>query len=114
MDMWAELAEDEKDFQSEFKKVFGNTDVKEADEEFTPDSYDNYVNMELKLYQGGDRPELVILKKRLKDTNMIPIGVANEKLILDSRMYEVEYRDGYVLAMESNVIADNLFAKVDQ
>ena len=49
MKMCAELSEDDEDFQSEFKKVFDNPDVKEADEELTPDSYDNYVNMELTL-----------------------------------------------------------------
>ena len=56
MEMWAKLAEDDKDFQSEFNKLFDNLDVKEADKEFTPYSYDNYVNMELTLDQGGDRP----------------------------------------------------------
>ena len=50
MDMWAEIAEDDKDFQSEFNKVFDNPDIKEADEEFTPYLYNNYVNMELTLY----------------------------------------------------------------
>ena len=50
MEMQEKLAENEEDFQSEFKKVFYNPAVKEADEEFTPDSYNNYVNMELTLY----------------------------------------------------------------
>ena len=56
MEMWAELANDDKDFQYEFNKVFDKPAVKEADEEFTPDFYDNYVNMELTLDQGGNRP----------------------------------------------------------
>ena len=29
-------------------------------------------------------------------------------------MYKVEYSDGYVAAMAANVIAENLFAQVDQ
>ena len=70
--------------------------------------------MELTLDRGGDRPELARVKKRLKDANGRPIGVANDNPILDSRMYEVEYRDGYVAAMAANVIAENLFAQVDQ
>ena len=114
MEMWAKLAEDDKDFQSEFSKVFDNPGVKEADEEFTPNLYDNYVNMELTLYQGGERPEFARVKKILKDTNGRQIGVANDNPILDSRMYEVEYRDGYVATMEANVIAENLFTQVDQ
>ena len=56
MEMWAKLAEDDEDFQSEFNKSFDNPAVKEADEELTPDVYDNYVNMELTLDRGGDRP----------------------------------------------------------
>ena len=50
MDIWAELAEDDKDFQSDFNKAFDNPAVKEADKEFTPYLYNNYVNMELTLY----------------------------------------------------------------
>ena len=49
MEMWVELAEDDEDFQSDFNKVFDNSAVKESDEEFTTDSYNNYFNMELTL-----------------------------------------------------------------
>ena len=45
MDMWAKLEEYGEDFQSEFNKLFDKPDVKEADKEFTTDSYNNYVNM---------------------------------------------------------------------
>ena len=70
--------------------------------------------MELTLDRGGDRPEFARENKRLKDANRRPIGVANDNSILDSRMYEVEYRNGYVAAMASNIIADNLFSQVHQ
>ena len=64
--------------------------------------------------QRGDRPEFSRVKKILKDANGRPIGVANDNPILDLRIYEVEYCDGYVLAMASNVITENLFTQVDQ
>ena len=70
--------------------------------------------MELTLDREGDRPKFARVKKRLKDANGRPIGVANENLILDSRMNEVGYCDGYVASMESNAITENLFAQVDQ
>ena len=54
------------------------------------------------------------MKKRLKDANGRPIGVANDNPILDLRMYEVEYCDGYIAEMASKIIDENLFAKVDQ
>ena len=44
----------------------------------------------------------------------MPIGTASENPILDTRMYEVEYVDGYKTAMAANAIASNLFAQVDQ
>ena len=40
--------------------------------------------------------------------------MANNNPILDSRIYEVEYCDGYVAAMSANVISENLFTQVDQ
>ena len=70
--------------------------------------------MELTLDRGGDRPEFSRVKKISKDTNRRSIDVTNDNPILDSRMYEVEYCNGYVAAMEANVIADNLFTKVYQ
>ena len=38
----------------------------------------------------------------------------NDNTILDLRMYKVKYRDGYVVAMSANVIAENLFTQVHQ
>ena len=57
MDMWDKLLKYEEDFQYEFNKVSENPSVKGADEEFTSDLYYNYVNMELILDRGEDRPE---------------------------------------------------------
>ena len=57
---------------------------------------------------------MAIVKKILKDSNGIPIVLANDNPILDSRIYEFEYHDGYIVAMSSNLIAENLFTQVDQ
>ena len=45
--------------------------------------------------------------------NGLPIGLANENPILDTRMYEVEYLDGEWITLAANNIADNLFAQID-
>ena len=37
MEIWAQLAEDDEDLQSDFNKLFDNPDAKESDDEFTPD-----------------------------------------------------------------------------
>ena len=45
------LFEDDPDFQEEFEDAMSNPEVKEADELFTSDTYDQYIQMELALPQ---------------------------------------------------------------
>ena len=96
--------------------MVSNSEIKEADEEFTPGTYDDrYLNMELAVPRG-DNPnqQYARVMKRLRDADGVPIGTANENPILDSRMYEVEYQDGTKASLVANYIAENLFAQVDQ
>ena len=51
--------------------------------------------------------------KRLKDASGIPIGMADQNPLLDTRMYEVEFADGEKASLVANYIAENLFAQVD-
>ena len=106
--------EDDPDFTEEFREVISNNELKEADDTFTPDVYDMYLNMELAIPQGDSlEPRLARVTKRMKDANGLPIGLANENPILDTRMYEVEYLDGEGTSLVSNNIAENLFAQID-
>ena len=50
----------------------------------------------------------------MKDTHGLTIGTTNSNPILDTRMYEVEYQDGYKASLTANTIAQNLFAQVDE
>ena len=104
------------DFINEFQTVISNKEIKEADEEFTPDTFDDrYLNMELTLPKGDDpNPQLAKVMKRLRHANGIPIGMANDNPILDSRMYKVEYQDGTKALLAANYITKNMFAQVDQ
>ena len=96
--------------------MVSNNEIKEANEEFTPDTYDDwYLNMELAVPRGANQnPQYAKVTKRLRDADSIPIGTANENPILDSRMYEVEYQDGTKASLAANYIAESLFAQVDQ
>jgi hypothetical protein len=86
----------------------------DVDDDFTPDVLDDtYLNMELALPRSGGDVEFARVVKRLRDKDGIPIGTANDNPILDSRMYEVEFPDGYKTSMAANAIAENLFAQVD-
>ena len=114
IDDWGELYEDDEDFVSEFYKVFDNEDVKDADDEFDPDSFDHYLHVELAIDRGSEHPEHARVTKRLKDHRGNPIGTANDNPTLDTRMHEVEYHDGSKQALSANVIAENMFASVDE
>ena len=95
-------------------RVITNDDIPESDDEFDPESFDNYVNMEISVDRNDNRPEFTRVTKQLKEKDGLPIGTASENPILDTIMYEVEHADGYKTTMAANEIANNLLAKVDQ
>ena len=106
--------DEDPDFTEEFHLVISNNKLKEADETFTPNVYNTYLNMELAIPQGDSlKPRLARVTKQLKDANGLPNGLANENPILDTRMYEVEYLDGERTSLAANNIAENLFAQID-
>ena len=112
---WEQLLEDDKDFAAEFNRLYDNLDVPEADDTFDPDLFDTYLNMELNVDQGGgEHPQFARVTKRLKDHRGNPIGTAHDNPILDTRMYEVEFADGQKQSLSANVIAENMFASVDE
>ena len=69
--------------------------------------------MEVALPRDPEGPEFARVTKRLRDANGIPIGTANDNPLLDTRIYEVEYLDGYKASLSANTIAENMFAQVD-
>lgn len=113
IDDWQNLLEKNPDFAEEFNSLFDNPDVPEADDIFDPDSYDQYLNTEFAVDNGEDHRKFAKVTKRLSDKNGIPIGTANDNPLLDTRMYEVEHTDGRKQALAANVIAENIFATVD-
>ena len=105
---WSDHPFDEDlDFVDEFHSVVSNNEIKEDDEESTPDTYDDqYLNMELAVPRGDNpNPQYAKVTKWLRDADGIPIGMANKNPILDSRMYEVEYQDGTKASLAANHIA---------
>ena len=78
-----------------------NEDIPESDDIFDPEDFDNYVNMELSLDRHDYEPEFERFNKIIKDKGGRPIVIAADNPILDTRMYEVEYADGYKTAMRA-------------
>ena len=70
--------------------------------------------MELALDRHENGPGFERVNKILKHKYGRPIGISVENPILDTRMYEVEYADGYKTVMASNKISSNLFEQVNQ
>ena len=54
------------------------------------------------------------ISRSFHDEEGRPIGSAHSNPLLDSRKYEVEYADGHVEELTANIIAENLFAQVDE
>ena len=104
---------DDPDFVDEFYRTFSNEAVIDEDD-CSPDSFDPYLNVELSLDRGGETPEFARVTKRLRDNNGIPIGRGSYNPILDTRLYEVEYLDGHKANLSANIIAENMYAQVDE
>jgi hypothetical protein len=111
---WSEYLENDPDFQEQFDNIISELNIPAADDTFTPDACgDAHINMELAIPRDGDGPDFAKVVKRLKDKDGLPIGKANNNPILDTRMYEVEYKDGHKASLAANAIAENMFAQVD-
>ena len=75
------------EFVEEYGRTINDPALKEADEEFTPDAYDDtYLRMELALPRDGAEILFGRVVKRLRDKDGLPIGTANDNPILDTRM----------------------------
>ena len=70
--------------------------------------------MEPAIDHGREYPEYARVTKRLKDHWSNPIRTANDNPILDTHIYKVEYYNGSKQALSANVIAENMFASIDE
>ncbi len=103
-----------KEFVEEYGKTINDPNIREADQDFTPDSFDDtYLNMELALPRVGAEVQFGRVVKQLRDKDGFPIGTAHDNQILDTRLNEVGFQDGHKTSMAANAFAENLFAEVD-
>jgi hypothetical protein len=101
-------------FREEFFRVYQSDEINDADEQPSPEISDvHLLNMELALPRDGEGPEVARVTKRLRDDNGNPVGRASNNSITDTRVFEVEYLDGYTTTMWANTITENMFAQVD-
>ena len=67
-----------------FRKIISDKDLPEADDRFTLDLYDGYLQMELAFDRGDDGPSFDKVTERLRDAQGLPIGTANDNPILST------------------------------
>lgn len=73
---------------------------------------DTFLSAQVQLPKAdGYERATVLCRKHDADGN--PIGMANRNPILDTRVYEVQFQDGHVEDYATNVIAENLYAQID-
>ena len=85
--------------------------VPEADE-WTPEAYDQYVGAEVLMERGGTI-QSGIVKQRRKNDDKHPTGKRNNNPLLDTREYEVVFPDQSMDVLTANVIAESMYANVD-
>jgi hypothetical protein len=110
------LTEDDVDFREEFFEVYQDPNLKDEEAGLDPCpgiADKNFLKMELALPREGDSSMLARGRKRMKDKDGKPVGIANSNPILDTRVFEVEFVDGYTVSMTANAIAEHLFSQVD-
>ena len=105
-----EIREAEQDADDDIGPL--GSDLREADE-FTPEAMDEYIAASVLLPRGEDVVRAkVVGRKHGRDGN--PVGVRHTNPVLDTREYQVEFPDGSTATYAANVIAENLYAQVDE
>ena len=59
----------------------------------------------MKIPRDGDGPDLAKLKRRLGEKDGLPIGISHNNTILNTIMYELEYKNGHKASLVANAIA---------
>jgi hypothetical protein len=117
---WDEYTDDnDPDFADEFNQPILDDSIPEADETFTPDTFDDkYLHKEILMMERGAstdaEPQIRRVTKRLRDAEGRPIGTAHDNPLLDTREYGVELRDGHSEALSANLIAQHLYSETDE
>jgi hypothetical protein len=81
--------------------------------EFTPDTFDEYLRVKVLLPRGGEQ-HMGTVRQWLKDEDGNPVGQRAANPLLDTRQYEVSFDDGATEAYTTNMIAENLYSQVDK
>lgn len=100
------------DVEPAYEDMEGNVEPSMPDADELPD-YDQYVNADVLLPHDGEHLQSARVVRRVTDHKGDPIGKHNLNPLLDTRIYEVMFGDGSQQQFAANVIAENMWAEVD-
>ena len=86
-------------------------ELAEADE-IQHEAFDKYISARVCIPQG-DQMSYGTVRRRKRDSDGNLIGRSNKNPLLDSSIYEVEFDSGETEAYTANIIAEHLYAQVD-
>jgi len=92
---------------------YGDMNVGERPEDDDEEAVDQYLNMELTMDVGTDDERRGRVIKRSRGLDGGAIGTSHANPLFDTREYDIEFTDGAVEKYTANIIAENMFAQVD-
>jgi hypothetical protein len=96
--------------EEEYDGMIVEEEHPEANDE---EAVDRYLNMELRMGAGTDDQRWGLVIKCAKGIGGEPVGHACANPFFDTREYEVEFTNGNIEQYAMNVIANNMYAQVD-
>ena len=103
--------EDEDDHFETYEDDEAKVDLDE-DDALDHDAFDRYISARVCIPKG-DAIEYGTVRKRKRDDRGNLIGRTNANPILDTSVYEVEFDDGRTEAFSANIIAESIYAQID-
>ena len=102
----------EEDIALPYEDELVDVKVKDIDEPYM-EKLDSLIGSQVNLPDKSCVPLLVTVKKRKGGSHGQLVGKADNNPILDSRICELEYRDGRVEECSVNIILENMVEQVD-
>ena len=70
--------------------------------------------MDISMDSGGEEPQIAKVVKWMKNNEGNPMWMSNKNPIVDTKVHDIKLPDGFCQPVAANLIAENLFAKVNQ
>lgn len=111
-DLAKALADVDDDIDGHYLPIEPDAEKPDLDD-YDEETLDSLLSAEV-LLPKGDFQFIAKVVKRKRDDDGNPVGRAHSNPILDTRVYEVEFPDGSIKDYAANVLAEALYAQVDE